>query len=276
MKKFEQIPPALWEEELLIWQNNLKEALQQLNSKPKNLPKELKGRLRIDSKKRGTQFYYVEGKQKKYFSNKQKELIREMLQEDYDQKVIEALKKEIKTVSKFLSQWKKGQAKNVYKKMVPARQQLVTPLTLPAPLYAQKWQSILYKGNPSHPENAIYQTQRGERVRSKSEVLIADTLLRLGISYRYEYPIRLSGVSGSAGGRGTVGANTVYPDFTCLNLRTRQEYIWEHLGMMDDLEYAAKSAIKLANYEKSGIFLGHKLIISMETANIPLTPQRIA
>jgi len=67
-------------------------------------------------------------------------------------------------------------------------------------------------------------TAKGERVRSKSEIIIADSLMRAGVPYRYEFPIILNGYG------------KIYPDFTVLNVGLRKELYWEHLGMMDDSE----------------------------------------
>lgn len=50
-----------------------------------------------------------------------------------------------------------------------------------------------------------------ERVRSKSEVIIADILNQEGIPYRYECPLQLK------------GWGKVYPDFTVLSERERPE-----------------------------------------------------
>lgn len=52
-------------------------------------------------------------------------------------------------------------------------------------------------------------------MRSKSEVIIADLLNKEGIPYRYEFPLYLKEF------------NTVYPDFTILNVRKRKEIYWE-------------------------------------------------
>lgn len=45
-------------------------------------------------------------------------------------------------------------------------------------------------------------TDRGERVRSKTEKIMADYFYRKGIEYKYEQPIYLKGLG------------TVYPDFS--------------------------------------------------------------
>ncbi|MEE3440399.1 MAG: hypothetical protein VZR07_10670, partial [Ruminococcus sp.] len=52
-----------------------------------------------------------------------------------------------------------------------------------------------------------FETQRGEIVRSKSEVIIADALYYANIPYHYEKPIK-------------VGDRVIYPDFTVLNVKT--------------------------------------------------------
>ena len=103
-------------------------------------------------------------------------------------------------------------------------------------------------------------------VNSKSELIIADTLNRLGIPYKYERPLPL--LNGE-------GRLTVYPDFTCLNLRSRQEFIWEHFGMLDDPNYAETTVAKLKNYADNRIFPGTELIISTETPAAPINTREV-
>ena len=104
-------------------------------------------------------------------------------------------------------------------------------------------------------------TSKGERVRSKSEMLIADTLARMGVPYHYEYPVTLNDNGHTF---------TMYPDFLCLNLRTRQEFIWEHFGLMNDSVYSSKTVKKLRTYAQNGIYSGHNLITTVETPELPL------
>ena len=126
-----------------------------------------------------------------------------------------------------------------------------------------------YEGKSFQPDSPEYYTARGERVRSKSEVIIADTLTRLSIPYRYEYPLTLH-----RGGRKTTSL-TIYPDFLCLNLRTRQEFIWEHFGLMDNSAYSTSAVQKLQTYNQNDIHPGKSLIISTETADLPLNTKHI-
>jgi hypothetical protein len=62
----------------------------------------------------------------------------------------------------------------------------------------------------------------------------------------------------------------VYPDFTVLNVRTRKEYYWEHLGMMDQAEYCKKALSRIEVYEKNGLMPGKELLLTHETKDHPI------
>jgi len=110
--------------------------------------------------------------------------------------------------------------------------------------------------------SGIY-TEKNEHVRSKSEKILADKLNLMHIPYHYEKPLHLHGYG------------IVHPDFTILNKRTRKEYYWEHLGMMDDASYSEKAVMKIETYEKNSIFPGDSLILTYETSVHPLDSRLI-
>lgn len=66
------------------------------------------------------------------------------------------------------------------------------------------------------------------------------------------------------------GVGTVYPDFTILSPKTHGEIYWEHHGMMDDPNYVKSAIRKIETYQKNGIYLGEKLIVTFETSDMPL------
>ena len=70
-----------------------------------------------------------------------------------------------------------------------------------------------------------------------------------------------------------VGAGIIYPDFTFLSSKTRQEIYWEHEGMMDDEIYARNAIRKIHTYEKNGIYPGERLILTFETKAVALDTQ---
>lgn len=88
-------------------------------------------------------------------------------------------------------------------------------------------------------------------MRSKSEVIVADTLTRLGITYEYETELVGSGRS-------------IRPDFTIIR-RTRTWY-WEHLGMLDHRSYALDWEWRERWYARMG--LTERLITSKEIDGI--------
>jgi hypothetical protein len=86
----------------------------------------------------------------------------------------------------------------------------------------------------------IHRTGRGILVRSKSEVIVADTLTRLGISYDYE--VRLPSRGDDRDFR--------LPDFTVHY--AGDTFYWEHLGMLDVPSYRESWERKRAWYETNG------------------------
>jgi hypothetical protein len=87
----------------------------------------------------------------------------------------------------------------------------------------------------------IHRTERGELVRSKSELVIADKLHARGINYAYEQPLIL--------GEGRIR----YPDFTIADHASGVTYYWEHLGLLDDPGYRTRWERKRAEYFAAGI-----------------------
>ena len=129
--------------------------------------------------------------------------------------------------------------------------------------FIKAWREMEYRGKGFREDAPEYYTDKGERVRSKSEILIANALNRNHIPYRYECPLYLAGYG------------TIHPDFTVLNVRLRKEMYWEHLGMMDDISYVENALQKITMYMQNGIFLNDNLIITYETKRNPLNQKVI-
>lgn len=115
-----------------------------------------------------------------------------------------------------------------------------------------------YTGKEFFEEVPLHITERGERVRSKSEKILADKLFAMGIPYRYEYPLKMKGYG------------TIYPDFTILKVSSRTEVYLEHFGMMDDPQYCQKAVLKLQTYARNHIYPGKNLLVTFETLQTPL------
>ncbi len=91
-------------------------------------------------------------------------------------------------------------------------------------------------------EGLIHRTKRGDLVRSKSEVIIANELLAQGIDrYEYEAPLTL------------LDGKTWYPDFTILDDDTGARYYWEHLGLLHNPDYETRWNRKMGEYRDARI-----------------------
>jgi len=92
----------------------------------------------------------------------------------------------------------------------------------------------------------IHITLAGERVRSKSEVIVADSLSRANIKYEYEKKLMFDdGV-------------TLLPDFTIKH--NGETIYWEHLGMLGDYGYRKSWERKEQIYAEHGITVENGLL----------------
>ncbi|MBR6537384.1 MAG: hypothetical protein IKT67_09315 [Lachnospiraceae bacterium] len=252
----------------------LEEELMQLKKIVENARKRLEtaplGRLRITRKQYGVEYYYKEHETNRkaereageesnhngngrYMRKSELNLVKRLAQRDYDKLVVKRAEERIRAIECFREVYDKTCLKNLYRETNSYRKELITPVVISDEEFVKQWQAVEYKGKTFEEDENIILTERGERVRSKSEKIIADKLYSLGIPYRYEYPLMLA------------GGVKVYPDFTILRMPMREEVYLEHFGMMDDPEYADTALYKLGTYEKNGIYLGVNLFLTYET-----------
>ena len=246
-----------------------------LFTKKKTYEKAPQGRIRISQNGGHPEYYLVTERgslRGKYLPHSQKTLARQLAQKDYDARLIKLLQKEISALQNYMKQTCNGRAiPELYDSLCPARRSLITPAILTNEQYAARWLDVSWTGRPFASDAPYICTARGERVRSKSEVIIADTLFRYNIPYRYEFPITLKRSNSDDIRRDLGRSITLYPDFLCLNTRTRTEFYWEHFGLMDSTEYSNNAAGKLRLYTENGILAGRNLIITMETQTEPFS-----
>ncbi len=237
--------------------------LASLENALKNAPE---GGLRIGRNRLCRQYYHrylPSDKEGKYLKQAQLPLAKALAQKDYNAKLANVLRHELKTTNTFLESYHPERIDEIYLSLNENRKPLVTPIRLCDADYIKQWESVSYDKKGFDENAPEFYTAKGERVRSKSEIMIADTLNRLGIPYRYEYPIHIPGIG------------MIHVDFFCLNIRTRKELPWEHFGMMSDPTYADQTVNKLEKYINAGYFPGSKLIITFETSSRPLSSRVI-
>ncbi len=91
-----------------------------------------------------------------------------------------------------------------------------------------------------HPEELIHPTDDGSFVRSKSEASIYNLLLRMGITFVYELPVRTK-------------TKTRFPDFSLLSeVDYKTVILIEHQGMMTEPEYNERFNDRVYDYLRAG------------------------
>ena len=237
--------------------NEITEYLEELKRRLADLQSEqIPGKLEIKTNGRRPEYFYCtrEGgvKRREYIPKARQEEVKRLAQQTYNnriERVLTALSKKRCLSYRQIEQTIDG----VYQNLHPLRQALVVPVQETTEQQFSAWKAKPYRGltfREGDPEGIL--TNNNERVRSKSEKILADLFLAQGIFYKYECPLFLR------------DEKIFYPDFTFYHPRRKQEIYWEHFGRMDLPEYALRSASKIRTYERNGIFLGGRLIATFE------------
>lgn len=116
------------------------------------------------------------------------------------------------------------------------------------------FQAVVRAADDSLPfaEHLIHRTEKGHLVRSKSELVIANMLFQLDISYEYERIYE-----------GSAAAGRVRPDFSFVTADGGL-IVWEHLGMLSRPDYRRGWEWKRAWYQKNGFEEGKTLFASID------------
>lgn len=247
---------------LLKEQCRLENIIKKVKARLVNAPE---GRLRLSKSHNHVQYYCcTDGKKSGNYISKENEMLaRQLAQKSYDAKILQLAERRLAQINKFVKDYKEDELETIYLNEHSERQKLIEPVE---PTWKKKmnaWKKKEYQGK-EFPENTpVILTERGERVRSKSEKIMADYFYRNGIEYKYECPLYLKGMG------------IVYPDFTFLSRRTGEEMYWEHCGRVDDPVYARNMVRKINAYENNEIFPGERLILTYETEQTILNTGKI-
>ena len=226
----------------------------------KKISKLPSGMLRIKRTKNYSYYCYSKdpgAPEEKYLSPSDSTLIDGLIQKSYLQKVVKAAQDEQAVLRKALDHYPEILPEEVYITLPKERQDHIKPIVTTDDEAVREWASRPFTPKPLDENIPYYVTLKGERVRSKSEQIIADRLFARGIPYKYDCPLK-------------VGKETYFPDFTILRVSDRQEIYYEHRGMVDDPGYITRNMKKYRDYSLNGIHIGEKLYISEETKEFPL------
>lgn len=251
--------------ELINWRKELEKKIENTERRLETLPQ---GKLLVQKSGNKKQYYLDLGRKpdkggkvvrkRKYIKKENMEYISALAQKEYDINALKIARKELILLNELLDAVSAEESETYYTNLNPLRRSIVEPMIEPVWKKSEAWMQESYIGLPTDNLTTDYYTDNGERVRSKSEILIANALKAKGIPYKYECPLTLH--------RGI----KVYPDFTCMNITTGKIMYWEHLGKMDDTDYCCRNMEKILKYESAGIYPGIELILTHELSYSPL------
>ncbi|MBR1674145.1 MAG: hypothetical protein IJ703_04200 [Eubacterium sp.] len=240
------------------------EKLQKAKSELERLCMMVPDGARLRAVKHGSVYHYFlrtkdSGTNGKYIKEKDRDKAVILAQIEYDEKLVKQLQDAIE---------KRGSINNydpfesTLEQMAPGKSKLIRPHYINDEKYISDWMDQDYIRLDFQEGFPEYYTRQGLRVRSKSEVIIADILDEMSVPFLYEKPLLLNTI-------------TVHPDFTLLNIKERSEVYWEHFGMMDDMDYRNNAFYKIRKYEATGLFQYDSVIWTFETGQQPLNTKDI-
>lgn len=229
----------------------------------------IEGHLEVNYNRKHYRYYFNISKKDKQSGNANSKrsyikdigFAKKLAERDYSKVVMNKGLCELKHIDALIKIYQESTVDEVYRDLHPGRKLIVDPILPDDDLFADMWlveaskEALRYKN--AYPIQLPLQTDNHEIVRSKSEKIIADKLRAEGVPYVYEKPIRLGGV-------------VKYPDFTVLNKRNRHEMYWEHMGLMDQVDYFKSATDKIDFYSRNNIWVGENLIITYETSDHPI------
>lgn len=258
-----ELSPDSIVERILARKIEIEKLLREREEDLRNAPE---GKLRIGRNRKAKQYYLRKDPSDKegiYLKRSQHSFAAALAQKDYDFRLVNELRQETKVIRRFLDDYHPEHIDEIFQSLHKNRKALIHPIKLPDEDYIKHWMSIVFEKKAFEENAPEFFTTRGERVRSKSEIMIADALSRHNIPYRYEYPIQITGLG------------TVHPDFICLSVRKHKEYVWEHFGMVSNSNYADSAVSKMEKYLAAGYYSGKNVIFSFETDSRPLSTRVI-
>lgn len=213
------------------------------------------GFLRMRKRIRSVTYYQVIGNREINITDSP-EIVTSLIRKKINEKVLKAATKNIAVLKKVLAAFQPNNYSDLMKSLPEVYQQANNLLYKTANATQNKF---LYK-----PETHKHATTAGIYVRSKSEVIIANALTSYGISFSYEELFHIK----------TIDGKRIYPDF---KIKCADGYIiiWEHWGLVSDIEYCIDQAYKLNAYNSQKYVLGENLIITMDNCNGGCNAQKI-
>ncbi len=201
--------------------------------------------------------------ERKFINKDNMKLVKLLAQKQYYWHLQSIIEINLKVLKHLVERYCPEKMDRVFDELSDECKDFITPLKGSREDRIREWYEEKYEMNSAYPENLRYETEQGELVRSKSEVIIANILYqhRDVLLYKYECPLKVK-VAGKI--------IIIYPDFKIMNIRTGKITYWEHAGLMDMSDYADDFVRKVNTYINNNLLVGRDVVFSYETSENPL------
>ena len=195
------------------------------------------------------QQYYIRQKglpNRKYLGTDKNDIVRKIKASRYLKKLLQVIDRDIELLESVSRDYVLLDHSNINDLLPNVYRSDTPPEVMPASETAAEWKRKMEaekaKYEPYRPEDLVHMAQDGTMMRSLSEVIIANYLLSLGITFVYELPLIHHG-------------KRIWPDFTILSpVDNKTVIIIEHQGAMNSADYQGKFIRTLLFY------LGTKMV----------------
>lgn len=191
-------------------------------------------------------------------------MIRKLFRKKYLETELKLLSKNLKALRRLIDSYEDPDADNIMYNMPDRYRRLPDKFMISGIACSQnlrRWAEAPFEQSTYELQEKIHKTSRGLKVRTKSEVIIAEKLDMAEIPYRYEEMLYIESFSFA-------------PDFTIIT--EDGLWYWEHAGRMDKPSYLRRHKWKMDMYERAGIVPWKNLIVTYDDENGALDSRIIA
>lgn len=180
---------------------------------------------------------------------KQSDMVGKLARKRYLKVAVKLMQENLEAIKRLEKEYQNIGTSDIIAKLPVGYRDL--PYELFFPREKDRWETQVYRTNPYKREHCTIATGNGVMVRSKSEQGIGNALELRDIPYRYEAEVLLNG-------------KMKYPDFTIMRPSDGAVILWEHFGLLDDVQYAENMGAKLHMYIDNGWIPWKNLICTFE------------
>ncbi len=223
----------------------------ELDERIQKLPE---GRIIVKHHKTSTFYEHYQNDSVHYLNKNNAQTVKDLSQKHYLKKVLKAANQEAEALERALKLFPEITIEDIYDSLPEELRINTKPIVIGDDQYINKWLEAPYQRKPFKKDDPEYYSLKGDRVRSKSEIIIADRLYAKGIPYKYECPLK-------------IGKKIIHPDFSILRMSDRQIVYHEHCGMIDKEDYARDMVKRVKLYSTAKIYQGDRLFFTFETSD---------